>query len=51
MKKQIFENNNHKIAEIISDQVEINSVQDALDIMANADYEGARNVVLYEKNK
>ena len=50
MKQRVFENNNRKIAEIISDKVEINSVQDALDIMANADNEGARNVVLYEKN-
>jgi hypothetical protein len=50
MKKRIFQNNNHKIAEIFSDEVEINCVQDALDVMANADSEGARNIILYEKN-
>jgi hypothetical protein len=50
MEQRIFEYNGQKVAEIISDQIEISNVQDALDLMANADYEGARNMVICEKN-
>ncbi len=50
MELRIVEHNGTNIAEIISDQIEINSVQDALDLMANADYKGARNIIIYEKN-
>jgi len=39
-----------KIAEIFSEEVIINKTQDALDIMADADYNGARKIILYEKN-
>jgi hypothetical protein len=38
------------IAEIISEGVLVNTVQDALDIMADASYQGATNMILHEKN-
>jgi hypothetical protein len=50
MEQIIFQNKDQKIAEIVSDQIEIRSVQDALDWMANASYEGAQNLVVYEHN-
>lgn len=46
----IHELHGTKIAEIRSDDLVINNVQDALDIMANADALGARKIILYEKN-
>lgn len=39
-----------KIAEITSDEIVVNSTQDALDIMADADYNYARRIILHEKN-
>lgn len=50
MKIHIHEINNKKIAEIISDETEIRETQDALDIMANCDYQGSRKIVLREKH-
>lgn len=50
MEQKIFEHDSQKIAEIISDQIEIHTVQEALDWMANASYEGAHNLVVYEHN-
>jgi len=47
---QIVEKNNQKIAQIISNTVELKTVQDALDLMANADYQGARSLVLAKEN-
>lgn len=41
---------NIKIAEVISEEIILNSVQDSLDLMANADYQGARKIILHEKN-
>lgn len=38
------------IAELIAENVIINEVQDALDIMANAAYSGATKLILHEKN-
>ncbi len=38
------------IAEVVSDDIEIKDVQDALDLMANAGYMGAEKIILYEKN-
>ena len=38
------------IAEVISAQIEVNNVQDALDIMANCAYQEAERIILYEKN-
>lgn len=50
MEIQIKEINGSKIAEVISDEVLINEVQDALDLMANCDYQGSRKVIINEKN-
>ena len=50
MNQKIIENNNQKIAEIISDQIEIRNEQDALDWMATARYEGADNIIIHEQN-
>jgi hypothetical protein len=38
------------IAEIISDKIEISNVQDALDLMASCDYQGARNIIINKKH-
>ena len=38
------------IAEIISDSIEIRNTQDALDIMGNCFYQGAKAMILHEKN-
>jgi len=46
----IHEQNKIKIAEIRFDDLVINNAQDALDIMANAGEQGARKIILYEKN-
>lgn len=47
----IFHNSeNQKIAEVISEEIILTCVQDSLDLMADADYQGARKIVLYEKN-
>lgn len=46
----LHEINNVKIAEIKTDDVVLNTVQDALDIMADADYNGARKIILHEEN-
>jgi hypothetical protein len=39
-----------KIAEVVSEGIVINETQDALDLMADAVYHGARRLILYEKN-
>lgn len=46
----IHQNGNTKVAEIKSSEIIVTKVQDALDIMADADYKGARKIILYEKN-
>lgn len=50
MTQNIIESNGHKVAEIISDAIEINTVQDALDWMATVYYDGADNLIIYEQN-
>lgn len=42
--------NTMKIAEIISDEIIIQSPQDGLDLMGNVYYQGFDKVILYEKN-
>ncbi|CAH0172283.1 DUF4180 domain-containing protein [Chryseobacterium sp. Bi04] len=42
--------NNIKIAEIISDDMLIQSAEDGLDLMGNIYYQGFDKVILYEKN-
>jgi hypothetical protein len=39
-----------KIAEILSDDILIREVQDALDLMADCRYQGAWRIILYENN-
>ncbi len=38
------------IAQIVADNIIINTLQDALDLMANCDYRGARKIIIHEKN-
>ncbi|HCM33224.1 DUF4180 domain-containing protein [Chryseobacterium sp.] len=42
--------NNIKVAEVISDEVIIQSVQDGLDLMGNIYYQGFDKVMIYEKD-
>ncbi|REC50147.1 DUF4180 domain-containing protein [Chryseobacterium pennipullorum] len=42
--------NNTEIAEVISDEILIQSAQDGLDLMGNIYYQGFDKIVLYEKN-
>ena len=42
--------NNLTVAEIISEETVITSVEDALDLVGNLYYQGFDNVVIYEKN-
>lgn len=42
--------NNIKIAEIISDQIVIRSVQDGLDLLGDLYYQGFDKLIIYEKN-
>ena len=49
MNLEIIEFENTKIAKVPHDTM-IHTVQDATDLMGNADYQGARNIILEEKN-
>ncbi|SDP16999.1 ESAG protein [Mucilaginibacter sp. OK268] len=42
--------NDFYIAEIVTDIIEINNAQDALDILANCAYQDARRIVMYQEN-
>lgn len=50
MDLNIVEKNAVKIAELVSNKIEIINVRDSLDLMGNADYLGARSAIIYEKN-
>ncbi len=50
MNLEIIQLANAKIARYLSEDTVIHTVQDALDLMGNADCQGARNIVLEEKN-
>lgn len=50
MKIDLIDKNGTRIAEIISDSLEITDSQDALDIMANCSYQGAGMIIIHEKN-
>ena len=41
---------NTKIAEVISDKIVINSIQDGLDLLGNIYYQDFDKLVIYEKN-
>jgi hypothetical protein len=47
---QIIEFTNLKIAELMADGILINETQDALDIMAECNYQDAGNILLYKHN-
>ncbi|HOZ29365.1 MAG TPA: DUF4180 domain-containing protein [Bacteroidales bacterium] len=48
MEIKIFKSKNINYAEIISDEIIINNVQDALDLMANCRYQGSENLIMYK---
>lgn len=50
MKIKVSQINNSSIAEVISNEVLIKEVQDALDLMANCGYHGSNRIILHEKN-
>lgn len=50
MSIEIIEHNSIKMAELVSSEIEINSTQDALDLMANCDYLGARRIIIKKEN-
>ena len=50
MEIKIFSSGGFSIAELVSEQVEINDQQDALDIMADAGYQGANRLIVSEQN-
>lgn len=50
MNLKFIEANGFTIAEVISDGVVIHTTQDALDLIANAGYEGASYVILRENS-
>lgn len=50
MNIEILKNGENSIAELVSDVIEIKTVQDALDMMANCRYMGADNIILREEN-
>ncbi len=50
MNIEIINYNGVFMAELIVDDIAINDVQDALDIMANAAYAGAEKLILHERN-
>ncbi len=49
MELSYFKSSGFEIAEIISEDIVIMTSQDALDIMANAQYQGASHIMVYQK--
>lgn len=47
---KINSRNEIAVAEVVSDEVLIREVQDALDLMADCGYQGARDIILHRKN-
>jgi hypothetical protein len=50
MKINVLEINGNNIAELVSENIEINKTQDALDLMGNCFGSKISRVILYEKN-
>lgn len=50
MEIKINQINGINIAEVISDEIVINNVQDAIDLMANCNYQDAGNIILKDTN-
>ncbi len=42
--------NNIKIAEVVSNEVIVGTIQDALNLMADVNYQGVPNMIIHEKN-
>lgn len=49
MELRIFEAEDRQIAELIAEDVVVHTVPDALDLMANADYQGSRHIIVHER--
>ncbi len=49
MELSYFKSSGFEIAELMSEKKVIMTTQDALDIMANAQYQGASHIIIYEK--
>jgi hypothetical protein len=49
MELKIHELNKHKIAEVMADEVVVQTIQDALDLIVAATYEGAGSVIIAEQ--
>ena len=50
MKIEINKVNEILLAEIISEEIIINETQDALDLMAECNYQESRKIIIHEKN-
>lgn len=50
MRIEVFKINGLKIAELISDNIEIRDTQDALDLMADCNVKDATRIIVNEKN-
>ena len=50
MEIKIHQQNGFNIAEVLSDKIIIETVQDSLDLMADADYRSARKIIIHQKN-
>lgn len=50
MKIIIHNNNQERIAEIIADEMVINNLQDALDLISNVYYQDSSKIIINEKN-
>lgn len=50
MKINTVESNNTLIAIIESDNIIINNVQDAIDLLGNCSYQGQNKIIIYKKN-
>lgn len=49
MNFDIFESDGVRIAEVRAGDLVIRTIQDSIDLMANADYQGARSVIIHSE--
>lgn len=47
MNFEIFETDGVRIAEVLTGETVVETIQDTIDLMANADYQGARSVIIH----
>jgi hypothetical protein len=50
MEFKIHQHHKTQIAELVTEGTEINNVKDALDLIDNADYHGARKIIIKESH-